>query len=211
LLLAVCFVASIGPSFADPITLRGPEDVNILKGQATVNVPAPAPDFQAPPPPVGAIGAAAGGVAAGAGAAHFAGAAHRGHLQAEQGRYDNRPVTAVRVQEHKTYFQQHPKVRAALIGAGVGTAAGAVTGLITHKGVFRGAAIGAGAGAGVGLIRSSQTMQRHPIVKDLATGAVAGLGLGMASSHHLGGKVGKLTAVGAAVGLGVGVLKDKLK
>jgi hypothetical protein len=126
--------------------------------------------------------------------------------------YYTRPATAVRTPEHRTYFQQHPKVRATLIGAGVGTAAGAVTGLVTHKGVVRGAAIGAGAGAGVGLIRSSDTLKKHPIVKDMATGAVTGLGLGMASSRHLlGGKVGKLTAVGAAVGLGVGVLRDKLK
>lgn len=206
-----------GQALADPIIIRGDENPNVLKASASVNVPQSAPDFQPPAPPAGALNAAAGaagGMAAGAGAAHFAGAAQQAHqqYQAESGRYNNgRPVTAVRTPEHRTYFQEHPKVRAALLGAGVGTAAGAVTGLITHKGVIRGAAIGAGAGAGVGLIRSSDTLRRHPIVKDLATGAVAGLGLGMASSHHLGGKVGKLTAVGAALGLGVGVLRDKLK
>src|SRR4030095_958885 len=80
----------------------------------------------------------------------------------------------------KQFFQEHPKVRSAAIGAGVGTAAGAVTGLVTGKGVVRGAAIGAGAGAGVGLIRSSNTLNRHPIIKDVATGTAVGLRFGLA-------------------------------
>src|SRR5205085_2179863 len=109
-----------------------------------------------------------------------------------------------------TYWQRHPKVKSAAIGAGVGTAAGAVTGLVTHRGIVRGAAIGAGTGAGVGLIRSSSTMKRHPIVKDLATGSAVGLGLGMAGGrgHHPGLKA---AAVGGAVGLGIGLFKHGLK
>ena len=113
----------------------------------------------------------------------------------------------------KSFFSRHPKIRSATIGAGVGTAVGAVTGLVSGKGVVRGAAIGAGAGAGIGHIRSSQTMKRHPIVKDVATGTVVGLGLGLSASrgHGKGKKLGQATAVGAAIGLGVGLLKDKLK
>lgn len=104
-----------------------------------------------------------------------------------------------------TYFQAHPKVRAAAMGAGVGTAAGAVTGLVTGRGVLRGAVIGAGTGAGVGLIRSSNTLRRHPIVRDLATGSAVGWGLGYAGgAHH--GTAARATAVGAAVGLGTGLL-----
>lgn len=114
--------------------------------------------------------------------------------------YYHRPVTI------RDYMADHPKVRSATIGAGVGTAAGAVTGLVTGRGVLRGAAIGAGTGAGVGLIRSSQVMARHPIVRDLATGAAVGGGLGWASGRH-GHNVGKGAAVGGAVGLGLGVLK----
>jgi hypothetical protein len=108
-----------------------------------------------------------------------------------------------------TYFQRHPKVKAAAIGAGVGTAAGAVTGLISRRGVVRGALIGAGSGAGVGLIRTSRTLRRHPIVKDVATGTVVGLGLGLAGGRRHG-DAGKATAVGAAVGLAAGVLRHGL-
>jgi hypothetical protein len=114
-------------------------------------------------------------------------------------------VTRARV-KHTTYWQRHPKVKSAAIGAGVGTAAGAATGLLTGRGVGRGAVIGAGTGAGVGLIRSSHTMKRHPIVNDTATGAAVGLGLGLAGGRSHG-FAGKATAVGAAVGLGIGMFK----
>src|SRR5262249_16324389 len=100
-----------------------------------------------------------------------------------------------------SYWSRHPKVRATLLRARAGTAAGPVTGLVTGRGVFRGAAIGAGTGAGVGLLRSSQTMRRHPIINDVATGSVVGLGLGLAGGRHHG-TAAKTTAVGAAVGLG---------
>lgn len=119
--------------------------------------------------------------------------------------YVNRQNTGV-----KGFFNRHPKVKSATIGAGVGTAAGAATGLISGRGVGRGALIGAGAGAGVGLIRSSRTLQRHPIVKHTATGSVVGLGLGMAAGR--GRRPGlKGAAVGAGVGLGLGVLQQALR
>jgi hypothetical protein len=103
------------------------------------------------------------------------------------------------------YIATHPKMRSATIGAGVGTAAGAVTGLLTGRGVLRGAVIGAGAGAGTGLLRSSYTMQRHPIVKNIATGTMVGLGLGLAGSRMPGSTV-RTAGVGAATGLATGLL-----
>ncbi|HEY9776526.1 MAG TPA: hypothetical protein V6C81_22380 [Planktothrix sp.] len=116
-------------------------------------------------------------------------------------------TTTVRSSTQKTYWQQHPKVKSAVVGAGVGTAAGALTGLVTHKGIVRGGMIGAGTGAGVGLIRSSDTMRRHPIVKNAATGTAVGMGLGLAGGRgsHPAVKAG---AVGGAVGLGYGLFKD---
>jgi hypothetical protein len=109
-----------------------------------------------------------------------------------------------------TYWQKHPKVKSAAVGAGVGTAAGALTGLVTHKGVMRGAVIGAGAGAGVGLIHESQTMKRHPIVKDVAEGTAVATALGLAAHRgpHEGKHALQLGAVGGAAGLGVGLLKN---
>jgi hypothetical protein len=106
----------------------------------------------------------------------------------------------------RSYFYRHPKVKAATVGAGVGTAAGAVAGLVSGRGVVRGALIGAGTGAGVGLIRSSQVMKRHPIVRDTATGVAAGLGLGLVSRGHHSAVKG--AAVGGAVGLGLGAIKQ---
>lgn len=107
------------------------------------------------------------------------------------------------------FFTRHPKVKAATVGAGVGAGAGALTGLVTHRGVARGAAIGAGAGAGVGLVQSSDTMKRHPIIKDVAEGTIVGGGLGLAGGRRHGTAV-KTAGVGAALGLGVGLLKNKL-
>lgn len=137
-------------------------------------------------------------------------------------RYDNRRVAAPRytqapartvvqtrtvyVQDNRTYFQRHPKVKAAAIGGGIGAGVGAATGLITGRGVLRGGAIGAGTGAGVGLVRSSETMKRHPIIRDVATGALAGGGLGWAGSRR-NGTIAKTAGVGAALGLGVGLFK----
>ncbi len=132
-------------------------------------------------------------------------------------RYDYRPVAqpaprtvyqtrTVYVKDNRTYFQRHPKVKAATIGAGVGAGAGALTGLVTGRGVLRGGAIGAGTGAGVGLVRSSTTMKRHPIIRDVATGTLVGGGLGWAGSRRRG-TIAKTAGVGAALGLGVGLFK----
>ena len=56
--------------------------------------------------------------------------------------------------EHRngTYFQRHPYVKKAAIGAGIGAGAGL---LFSHgtKGVVKGAAIGAGAGLGYEYLR----------------------------------------------------------
>ncbi len=113
--------------------------------------------------------------------------------------YQQQPIT------FHDYISTHPKMKAATIGAGVGTAAGAVTGLLTGRGVLRGAVIGAGAGAGTGLIRSSETMYRHPIVKNIATGSLVGLGLGLAGGRVPGTAV-RTTGVGAATGMATGLL-----
>ncbi len=115
-------------------------------------------------------------------------------------------VRTVYVRDNRTYFQRHPKVKSAVVGGSVGAAAGAATGLITGRGVLRGAAYGTGAGVGVGLIRSSHTMRRHPIVRSVATGTVAGLGLGLAGSRSFR-TAAKVSGVGAAAGLGWGVLR----
>lgn len=103
------------------------------------------------------------------------------------------------------YISTHPKLRSATIGAGVGTAAGAVTGLLTGRGLLRGAVIGAGAGAGTGLVRSSETMYRHPIVKNIATGTLVGLGLGLAGGRYQG-TAARTAGVGAAGGMATGLL-----
>lgn len=119
------------------------------------------------------------------------------------------PQTVVRtvyVRDRRTYWQRHPMIKSATIGAGVGAGVGALTGLISRRGVLRGAAIGAGTGAGIGVIRSSRIMRRHPIVRDVATGALAGLGIGWASSRRHG-RIWQATGVGAAIGLGVGLFK----
>ncbi|MBS1998152.1 MAG: hypothetical protein JSS86_17635 [Cyanobacteria bacterium SZAS LIN-2] len=116
-------------------------------------------------------------------------------------------IRTVYVRDNRTFFQRHPKVKAASIGAGVGAGAGALTGLVTGNGVVRGALIGGGAGAGVGLVRSSDTLKRHPIVRDVATGSLVGLGLGAAGSRgHR--RALQATGVGAAIGLGVGMFKN---
>lgn len=106
-----------------------------------------------------------------------------------------------------TFGQRHPKIKATAIGAGVGAGAGALTGWIAGTGVGRGALIGAGTGAGVGLIRSSRTLRRHPIVRDIATGGMTGLGIGWAARRH--GGAGKGALIGSAVGLGVGLFKHQ--
>lgn len=115
-----------------------------------------------------------------------------------------------KVSKTKKYFNAHPKVKSATVGAGVGAGVGAVTGLVTGRGVLRGTAIGAGTGAGVGLLQSSKTMKQHPVVKDVAQGTLIGGGLGLAASRGRGTarRSLKTAAAGAAVGLGVGLWKN---
>ena len=115
-------------------------------------------------------------------------------------------VRTVYVRDNRTFFERHPKVKAASIGAGVGAGAGALTGLVTGRGMMRGALIGGGTGAGVGLVRSSTTMKRHPIMRDVATGGLVGLGLGAAGSRYHRTTL-EATGLGAALGLGVGMYK----
>jgi len=118
-----------------------------------------------------------------------------------------------RTRQAKTYFQTHPKVKKAAIGAGVGTAAGAAVGMISGKGVLRGAAIGAGTGATVGAVSGSQTLKRHPYMKDMAIGTLSGAGLSLAMNkgHGKGKRVAEGAALGAAVGLGAGFLKKEFQ
>lgn len=121
--------------------------------------------------------------------------------------YYERPVYhTVYMQDNRTFFQKHPKVKAATLGAGVGAGVGALTGLLTHQSVMRGALIGAGTGAGVGLLRSSSIMARHPIMRNVATGSLAGLGIGGAMGRHRG--LAGL-GIGAAVGLGASLLNGQ--
>lgn len=110
----------------------------------------------------------------------------------------------------KTFFARHPMIKDATIGAGVGAAAGGVTGLISHRGIMHGALVGAGSGAGVGAIHASKTMKRHPYMRDAAEGAVGGLGLGLAASRSHG-KAAAATGIGAAAGLGYRYFKDNIK
>ncbi|MBX9719897.1 MAG: hypothetical protein K2X81_00755 [Candidatus Obscuribacterales bacterium] len=125
--------------------------------------------------------------------------------------YIERPVyRTVYVKDDRTFFQRHPKVKSAAIGAGVGAGVGGVTGLITHAGFGRGALIGAGTGAGVGLVRSSDTLRSHPIVRNLATGSLVGLGIGGAASRgHSRAFQG--AGIGAAVGLGASLLNGEFR
>ncbi len=113
-------------------------------------------------------------------------------------------------QKTRGFMYRHPKVKSATVGAAVGTAGGAAIGLISGRGIMRGALIGAGTGAGVGLVRSSSTLQRHPIMRSTATGTVAGLGIGMAAGRGHGSGL-KGAAVGGAVGLGLGALSQVLR
>ena len=122
-------------------------------------------------------------------------------------------VTKAQPSKTKQFFQKHDTVRKATIGAGVGIAAGAVTGLVAGKGMVRGAAIGAGTGAAVGVINGNKTLAKHPIMRDMATGTAAATGITMAATRGHGGAktTMKGAALGAALGLGVGLFRDKLK
>ncbi len=122
-------------------------------------------------------------------------------------------VSKAQPSKTKQFFRKHEVVRKATIGAGVGTAAGAVTGLIAGKGMVRGAALGAGTGAAVGVINGNKTMARHPIIRDMATGTAVATGITMAATRGRGSasKTVKGAALGAALGLGAGLFRDKLR
>src|SRR5271163_2648901 len=111
-----------------------------------------------------------------------------------------RPHT-VYLKDTRTFWQRHPMVKGAAIGAGFGGGGGALIGLISHQGILRGAVIGAGTGAGVGVIRTSKIMKQHPIARDVATGAATGLGVGWAGSRRPGIALAG-TGIGSAIGLG---------
>ncbi|MEZ4535216.1 MAG: hypothetical protein R3D26_09485 [Cyanobacteriota/Melainabacteria group bacterium] len=95
------------------------------------------------------------------------------------------------------FFAAHPKVKTATIGSGVGTAAGALTGLISGKGVMRGAAIGAGTGASASLVGSSEIMRKHPILRDTTVGTISGAGLALSGTRR-----GKVKNMGRGAGVG---------
>ena len=124
-------------------------------------------------------------------------------------RYIHRTGTVIRRQP-RSFWARHPMVKSVTIGAGVGAGAGALTGLVTHRGIFRGAAIGAGAGAGFGAIHASQTLRRHPYIRNGAEGAVAGLGLGLAAGRR-GGGVAAATGIGGALGLGYRFYRNNMR
>jgi hypothetical protein len=195
-LLAACVLTACGllqtpVCLAQTAVLQGMVETTGMPDVDAMTVPAPE---LAPP------------VAPQRGGAHFRGTALSPKMAPIEGNGE-RPTTYVNTAEdHRTYFQKHPKVKATVIGAGVGAAGGAVVGLVSHRGLFRGAAIGAGVGAGTGLIRSSDTLKRHPMVRDVATGTAVGLGLGWAASRR-GSTIGKAGALGALGGLGYSFLK----
>ena len=199
-LLAACVLAACGfsqmpASLAQTAVLQGMVETTGMPDVDALTVPAPALGPATAPP-----------FAPQRGGAHFHGTALSPRMAPLTGG-ESRPTTYVNTAEdHRTYFQKHPKVKATVIGAGVGAAGGAVVGLVSHRGIFRGAAIGAGVGAGTGLIRSSDTLKRHPVIRDVATGTAVGLGLGWAASRR-GSTVGKAGALGALGGLGYSFLK----
>ena len=110
----------------------------------------------------------------------------------------------------RTFWQRHPMIKSATIGAGVGAVGGGVVGLISHRGIMHGALVGAGAGAGVGAIHASKTMRRHPYMRDAAEGGVAGLGLGLAASRSHGTALGA-AGIGAAAGLGYRFFRNNMR
>lgn len=82
-----------------------------------------------------------------------------------------------------SYMHYHPMVHNALKDGAWGTAAGALVGLASGRGVMHGALIGAGAGAGIGALRASNARWSHPVATNVGTAGIAGLGLWMAARH----------------------------
>ena len=98
---------------------------------------------------------------------------------------------------------RNPIVKQAAVGAVAGTIGGALSG---ETSAVKGAGIGALTGAGTGLIDTSTTMKRKPMLKSTAKGAVIGTGVSAVAGR---GKV-KGAVVGAGVGAGAHVLNDYL-
>lgn len=84
------------------------------------------------------------------------------------------------------YMAQHPKVHAMVKDGAIGTAAGALVGLASGRGIMHGALMGAGAGAGIGALRTSSVRYTHPVATNVGTAAIAGLGLFLAAKHGHG-------------------------
>ena len=133
MLLALCMLCNASGAFADPILMRGGED---LSG-ATVRL--------APAAPIAVPSAAPHSLQGHVGSNNFPPVAPGHHFYNQTGRYDrstgygqpvsapggaapysgsaaqsgyyNQPMTNVPREEHRTYFQEHPQVRAALKGA----------------------------------------------------------------------------------------------
>jgi hypothetical protein len=95
----------------------------------------------------------------------------------------------------------NPIVRQSAIGAGVGAAAGALTG---QSSALKGAGVGAAVGAGTGLVDSSKTLRDKPLVRSSLKGAAIGTG---ASTLTERSKT-KGAAAGAAAGAGTHFLRE---
>ncbi len=113
-------------------------------------------------------------------------------------------LTPVQAEDTRTKRAlRNPIVKQAAIGAVAGTIGGALSG---ETSAVKGAGIGALTGAGTGLIDTSSTMNRKPLLKSTAKGAVIGTGVSAVAGR---GKV-KGAVVGAGVGAGAHVLNDYL-
>lgn len=97
----------------------------------------------------------------------------------------------------------NPIIKQAVIGAGVGAAAGALS---DRSSLLRGAVIGTAAGAGTGLVTNSQTLQDKPMVKTALKGAIIGGGV----SALTRGSVLKGAGLGAGIGAGAQLLNQHL-
>ncbi|MGE0201815.1 MAG: hypothetical protein AB7P76_12730 [Candidatus Melainabacteria bacterium] len=103
------------------------------------------------------------------------------------------PVSFAQSYDYGTGSKTKTVVRQAAIGAGIGALGGALT---ERTSIGRGLGVGALTGAGTGLIETSDSMQRHPLVKNTLQGAVIGTGTSVARRGD--------TARGAVIGAGAG-------
>ena len=84
---------------------------------------------------------------------------------------------------YRCYTSAHPMIKNAVKDGAIGTAAGALVGLASGRGIVHGALIGAGAGAGIGALRASRAKWTHPVATNVGTAGIAGLGLWLAARH----------------------------